>query len=301
MTHLARSWRQAPSERPARSAAAVLAAALAIAGCMEPQDDDDVAVGETSHALAASLDLVGITDSFEVSAALALLPVALARPRILLDVRSALLASVVNRTCVNVETADDGAVASVTVTYDDCPAGWLRLVELDGSLTAELQLETAPCAAGECPTAVRFTLRTGYLRIGERFGERFTEMDGEWQLYDPVPPGLPTRWESSYGVRNHLESSSSGHSSASWLVEGRCVTLDIDTEFEVQQRANLRTVAASARGLTQCQDECPSSGTVQVAYGLGKILAWEYTGMDTAVVTGPRGQSFEVALPCGEE
>jgi hypothetical protein len=298
MTHLAWSRRRA---RTARSVlAAALVAALATAGCVEPQDDDDVAVDETSHALAASLDFVGISNSFEGAAALATLPVALARPRILLDVRTALLASA-NLTCVSVETLDDGTTASVTVTYDDCPAGRLRLIELDGSLTAALQLETAPCAAGECPTAVRFTLETEYLRTGARFGTRFTEMQGRWQLYDPVAPGLPTRWESEYQVRNHLERSLSMRSTASWLVAEGCVTLDLDADFTVEQRADLHTVAASARGLTQCQDECPSAGTVQVAYGLGQILSWEYTGMNTAVVTGPRGKSFEVALPCGEE
>jgi hypothetical protein len=298
MTHVAWSRRQA---RTARSVlAAALAAALATAGCVEPQDDDDVAVDETSHALAASLDFVGISNSFERADALAALPVALARPRILLDVRNALLASA-NLTCVDVETMDDGTTASVTVTYDDCPAGFLRLVELDGSLTAGLRLETAPCAAGECPTAVSFTLETEYLRIGSRFGTHFTEMNGRWELYDQVAPGMPTRWESSFEMRNHLERSLSLHSTASWLVEDGCVTLDLDADFTVQQRADLRTVAASARGLTQCRDECPRTGTVQVAYGLGKILAWEYTGTNTAVVTGPRGRSFEVALPCGEE
>lgn len=299
MTHLAWSWRPAQSGRSALAAA--LAAALATTGCMEPQDDDDVAVDETSHALAASLDLVGISNSFEASEALATLPVALARPRILLDVRTALLASVASRTCVNVETVDDAAGTYVMVTYDDCPAGPLRLVELDGSLRADLQLETAPCGVGECPIAVRFRLRTEYLRIGSRFGTRFTEMTGEWQLHDPVAPGLPTRWDSEYTVRNQLERSASVSSSASWLSEGSCVTLNVDASFEVAQREDLHTVAASARGVTQCQDECPSAGVVQVAYGLGKVLAWEYTGMDTAVVTGPRGRSFEVALPCGEE
>ncbi|HWN69515.1 MAG TPA: hypothetical protein VNM90_17860, partial [Haliangium sp.] len=176
MTHLAWAWRHGRSAQTVL--AATFAAALAMGGCTEPEDDDDVAVSETNHALVASLDMVGISESFEVSAELATLPVALARPRILLDVRTALLASVANRTCVSVETMDDANGAYVMVTYDHCPAGRLRLVELDGSLAAELRLETAPCALGECPTAVSFTLSTDYLRIGSRFGTRFTEMTG---------------------------------------------------------------------------------------------------------------------------
>jgi hypothetical protein len=296
MTHLARSRRQRQSVL-----AAVLVAALTTPGCMAPEDDESVVVDEASHALAASLDLVGISDSFEVSEALALVPVSLARARILLDVRAALLASVANRLCVNVEIVDSATETSVVVTYDDCPAGLLRLIELDGSLRARLELETAPCGTTECPTAVRFTLSTDYLRIGSRFGTFFTEMEGEWSLYDPLAPGLPTEWDSRYAVRNHLEHSLALRSRASWLVEGLCVTLDVDADFQVTQREDLRTIAASARDVRQCLGACPSAGEVQIAYGRGKILTWAYTGMDTALVTGPRGRRFEVALPCGDE
>jgi hypothetical protein len=296
MTHLAWSWRQGRSVL-----AAVLVTALATSGCMAPEDDERVVVDEASHALASSLDLVGITNSFEVSEALALLPASLARARILLDVRAALLASVANRLCVTVDTVDSATETYVAVTYDDCPAGLLRLIELDGSLRARLELETAPCGTTECPTAVRFTLSTEYLRIGSRFGTFFTEMEGEWSLHDPLSPGLPTAWDSRYSVRNHLEHSLDLRSRASWLVEGLCVTLNVDADFQVTQREDLRTIAASARDVMQCLGECPSAGVVQIAYGRGKILAWAYTGMDTALVTGPRGRDFEVALPCGEE
>jgi hypothetical protein len=294
MTHLA--W------LPARSAlAAVLATACAVTGCTEPDADEDVVVDEASLALAASLDLVGILDSFEVSEALALVPVGLARARILLDVRAALLASVANRLCVDVQVVDSDTESSVAVTYDRCPAGLLRLIEVDGSLRARLEIETAPCGAAECPSAVRFTLDTEYLRIGSRFGTFFTEMQGRWSLCDPLAPGMATTWDSEYSVRNHLERGLSLRSRASWLVEGLCVTFDVDAELQVQRRQDLQTVAASAREVVQCLNECPSAGVVQLAYGRGKILGWEYTGMDTALVTGPRGRRFEIALPCGEE
>lgn len=293
MTHLA--W---PPGR--RALAAVLGCAL-VAACTEPQADEDVAVDEANQALAASLDLVGIANSFGVSEALALVPVGLARARILLDVRSALLASVANRSCVDVEVVDSEAETYVAVTYDRCPAGLLRLIELDGSLRASLALETAPCGVAECPTAVRFTLDTDHLRIGSRFGTFFTEMQGRISLYDPLAPGMATTWESEYSVRNHLERGLSLRSRASWLVQGLCVTLDVDADFQVQRRTDLETVAASARGVMQCLGECPRAGVVQLAYGAGKILGWEYTGTDTAVVTGPRGRSFEIALSCGEE
>lgn len=296
MTRLTRSF------RPMRSAlAAVLVAALT-AGCTEPLEaDEDVVVDESSHALAASLDLVGIADNFKAPDLLSLLPVGVARTRILADARNALLGSVGNQPCVSVETGETETEAYVAVTYDECPAGLFRLIELDGSLRAELAFETAPCGTAQCPTAVRFTLQMDALRIASRFGAFFAEMDGELSLYDPLQAGMPTEWDSRYSVRNHLDHSLSLNSHASWQVEGVCVAFDVDVDFQVQQREDLQTIAASARDVVQCLGQCPSNGEVRIAYGRGKILSWEYTGTNTALVTGPRGRSFEVALPCGDE
>src|SRR5690606_7846985 len=131
-----------------------------------------------------------------------------------------------------------------------------------------------------CPTAVRFTLSTPYLRIGSRLGPRFVELtDGVWDLHDPVAPGAPTTWVSEYAVRNHRDRSLAMRSRASWAVEGLCVALDLEAEQEVQGREDLRVIATSARGVRRCVGECPSAGTVHIAYGRGEILSWSYTGM----------------------
>lgn len=294
MTHLAGSFCH---RRPVLAAALVALAA----GCSDPADQEDVAVDEASYALASSMDLVGLSNSFEASPLLGVLPVSLARPRLLGDVRGALLASVGNRLCVDVETVDREDAAYVSVTYDQCPAGLLWLVEIDGALRADLEIETAPCSTGECPSAIRFRLSTEYLRIGSRLGTRFTELRGSWELYDPIAAGLATEWDSVFSVRNHLRRSLAVNSHASWLVEAGCVTLSIDADLTVAERQDLETIAVSAREVTTCRNQCPSSGEVQIAYGLGEILRWAYTGANTAVVTGPRGRRFEIALPCGDE
>jgi len=287
-----------------RSPGLALAAALALVGvgCGEPAPDEDgLVVEETSSAVASSLDLTLISDSFAAPALLALLPVELARPRMLLEARSALLASVGNPLCVQVETMDTETSAYVEVVYDNCPGGLLWLLEIDGSLRADLAFETAPCGTSTCPTAVRFTLSTEYFRVGSRFGDRFAEIEGSWSLYDPLAPGLATEWDSEFGVSNHRGSSLRMFSRASWAVAGGCVSLDFDGELEIDRRADLQVISASAEGVVQCRNECPSQGSVRMAYGRGRILAWDYTGADTALVTGPRGQRFDVALPCGAE
>lgn len=277
---------------------ALIGLVLGQAGC-EDQIAGDVAVDESASAVAASFDMVGILDSFSASDALATLPAALARPRALLDARAALLLSVGDRSCVTVETDEE---TYIEVSYDACPAGLFRLIEIEGSLRAGLELETAPCGLAQCPTAVRFTLSTPYLRIGSRLGPRFIELtDAIWDLHDSVEPGVPTTWVSEYAVRNHRDRYLAMRSRASWAVDGLCVSLDLEAEQEVQGRDDLRVIASSARGVRRCVGECPSAGTVRIAYGRGEILGWSYSGMDTALVTGPRGQRVEVALPCGDD
>jgi hypothetical protein len=278
-----------------------LVMALALAGCDEPGGDDEVVVEETSSAVASSLDLTTISDSFAAPALLAITPVDLARSRMILDARSALLASVGNAPCVQIESMDTATSAYVEVVYDDCPGGLLWLLEIDGSLRADLAFDTAPCATGTCPTAVRFTLSTDYFRVGSRFGHRFAEIAGSWSLYDPLALGQPTAWDSEFEVSNHLGSSLRMASRASWLVEGGCVNLDFDGELAIDRREDLQVISASAQGVVQCRNECPRAGSVRMAYGRGRILAWDYTGDATVQATGPRGRRFDVALPCGDE
>ena len=294
--------------RPLRRARPGLALAMALAlsgaGCDEPEVNDEEVVEvaeETSSAVASSLDLTTISDSFAAPALLAIIPVDLARPRMIADARAALLASVGESPCVQVESADTETSAYVEVVYDNCPGGLLWLLELDGSLRADLEFDTAPCGTSTCPTAVRFTLSTDYFRVGSRFGHRFAELEGSWSLYDPLALGERTEWDSEIRVGNHLGSSLRLFSRASWAVENGCVNLDFDGELEIDQRADLQVISASAQGVVQCRNECPSAGSVRMAYGPGRILAWDYTGEATAEVTGPRGRGFEVALPCEAE
>ena len=272
---------------------------LAAAGCV-PEDEGagDVAAAETSAAVAASMDLVGVSGSFEVSEALGLLPVRLARAQALEDAVQAMVGSVRDAACLTVDTDQE---SFVEVTFDACPAGLLRLREIDGSLRAELDFETAPCGLDECPVAARFTLSTPRLRMGARFGERFVEMAGSWSLRDAVAAAEPTTWDAGLMISNHLGGSLAMSSRAAWVTSDQCTTVDLDAELTVAGGDEVGTIVTAAREVTRCAGACPSSGTVQVAYGLGDILAWTYTGEDTVIARGPRGQRVEMVLPCAGE
>ncbi|WP_428262037.1 hypothetical protein [Haliangium sp.] len=283
------------------STSTMLVLALVATGCPAQGDEEAgaVAVDETSAAMASSIDMVGVMRSFEGGIGLALLPVATARREALRAARDSLLGSVRNRLCVSVDTDEE---SYVEVTFRECPTGLFRLFELDGSLRADIEFDTVPCALGECPIAVRYTVSTPRLRMGARFGVRFVELAGSWSLYDPIDATAPTEWDSGYMVENHLGRRIAMSSRTRWVVDlNQCVTFSLDGELQVDGRADVDLVALSARGVTRCPGQCPQAGTVELAYGRGELLAWTYTGEDTALVTGPRGQRFERVLPCAED
>lgn len=264
---------------------------------VQPGADSALAAAEASSALAHNLDFVDITDSFAGSELLATLPVRLARARALGDAVGAMLAAVRDVSCVSV---DGDQESFVEVSFDACPVGLFRLRELDGVLRAELDFDTAPCGAEECPVAVRFTLITPRLRIGSRLTGRFVELEGSWELRDTLAAGGETTWTAGVVTTDHRDRRQSMSSRASWVVDGACTTMSLDTELSVDGLDELGTIAASARDLTRCANACPASGTVRLAYGLGHILTWRYDGSDVATVEGPRGRRVALALGCDE-
>jgi hypothetical protein len=181
---------------------ALLAVPLA-AACIPAEEGapDDVAVLESSSAMTASFDLMNVSGGFAALEALGLLPVGLARVRALQDAVQGMVAMVRDPACVTVETDEE---SFVEVRFDACPAGLLRQREIDGSLRADLDFETAPCGLDECPVAALYTLSTPRLRIGARLGVRFMEIAGSWALRAPVAPDEPSTWTAGFMMTNHL-------------------------------------------------------------------------------------------------
>ena len=297
-----------------------LCAALVLLGACEPpaESSDELAVDETAGAIVTSVDQTALLENFLGDGSLRRLPLSLARPLVIDGARRGLESLVEPRhpDCA-VETTldqspDDPELQILRVSYDHCPAGFLRLIELDGSLSVSFGFESEPCdqdALLQCPSALRFTLQTDYLRIGARYGDRFTELsDAAWELYDPLDDSAEaiTEWASEYTVRNHRGNQLSVDTRARWSVARddieRCVTLhQFDTELSIAGRDELRTIAATGSDLVRCNNRCPARGSVRMSYGTGRILRWTYLGDDTARVTGPEGAEFDILLPCADE
>ncbi|GAB4533719.1 MAG: hypothetical protein Tsb0020_49540 [Haliangiales bacterium] len=285
-------------------ALSLLVLSLTVSACSDPPDAGDaqveaVVLEEATETMASSFDIVGVTSLFEGDEILSQVQLELAKQLALEAARQALIASVRNRLCISVDTDQS---SYVEVTYRDCPAGLLRLLEFSGSLRADLTAVTAPCPLGECPVALRYTLSTPMFRLGARFGVRFVELAGTWEWQDPLAAGVPKRWDSGYTVRTERGRALATSSRVAWTVGAdSCVSLDFDGEFTIEGRDDVALVAASARGVVRCPGQCPSAGRVEIAFGRGQLLAWTYTGADQLLVVGPRGGEREVSLPCAQD
>ena len=61
--------------------------------------------------------------------------------------------------------------------------------------------------------------------------------------------------------------------------------------------SGLGDIVVSVKDLRQCQDRCPESGTVNLAYGAGKILEWTYTAESVVELA----RSVGVEMPISEQ
>jgi hypothetical protein len=93
---------------------------------------------------------------------------------------------------------------------------------------------------------------------------------------------------------------------ATWTIDdNECVTMDLDaqlTQLDMEDDLDeeIGDIVVSVKDLRQCQDRCPEDGTVNLAYGAGRILEWTYTAESVVDINGPGGTAFEGVLPCGD-
>jgi hypothetical protein len=275
-----------------------------LGACVATEDEDDrgdVAAEQAAASLSASTDLADISNFFKSSRDLTELSVELARTRALSDVIGALEDLVAAVDCLGIDTDNR---SYVEVFFDDCGVGLLGLVRLDGSLRAELGFDTEPCGVLECPVAVYFELST--VRFEIYSGQAGLEIAGNWLIRDPLDDAEPMSSSGALVITTRRGASLSMSSSASWRIDGnQCLSLTAESQLSInalpegaEGAEGLGTIAASVQGLERCRQECPTKGSVQVAYGAGQVLGWSYTGADTVVVTGPGGRELQVVLPC---
>lgn len=286
-------------------AVAVSFAFLVACGTEDDDGDGDIAAEQAAASLSANVDLAGVSNFFKSSRELRQLPVEDARGRALSDVINAIEALVALLDCLDVETDDR---TYVEVFFDQCRVGPFGLVRLDGSIRAELGFETVPCGPAECPVAVSFELSTGRFDISS--GQVGLEIAGSWLIRDPLDDTEPMSSTGGLVLTTRLGgnqgASLSMSSTASWSIDDNdCFSLTSESQVTINAMPEnpdsvdtLGTIVASVEGLERCNRECPSKGSVHVAYGAGQVLGWTYTGADTVTVTGPGGRQFQVVLPC---
>jgi hypothetical protein len=273
--------------------ASVLALAFALGAC--PGDDDTEAQDElaASH-VAAALEsggvLARVVVPLEASVDLGGLNPDQARVAKILSARDSFRA--LNPLCVQVAT---DLLTYVDVQFDRCRILPLALgVTIDGSLRAELSVEPAGGLAGRLVVSVRIAS----LEVtGPRRSRR---LSGEFQLRHTIPPqGAPVEFTGELQSADETGAAVAVSLGASWKVDNGCVTFNGGAHLEGDLLGALGPIALSGEQIQTCRNQCPTAGSVELAYGSGSLLVWTYTGADTVTLIGPRGKRVEVALACG--
>jgi hypothetical protein len=269
-----------------------LAFASTAACATEDEDNDAIAAEQAAASVGVGADLTSVASYFRGADALLTLPDDLARARAVSDVIDAVRAIVNLLDCVTIDTDNR---TYLELHFDYCGVGPFNIVRLDGSIRAELSFESSPFALLFELSTVRFAISTGQQGI---------EIAGSMLIRDPLDDALPLQWTGGIALTSFDGASLSMSTASEWTVAGDCVTFSAETQLTINampertEVPQLGTIVAASQGVTRCARECPSQGTVSIAYGAGKVLQWSYTGDGTAIVTGPGGRQFEVVLPC---
>lgn len=87
---------------------------------------------------------------------------------------------------------------------------------------------------------------------------------------------------------------------AMWNVTGDRVAFTGGAAMSGEQLGELGPIVLSGEDIRSYRNACPTSGSVELSYGRGALLAWSYTGASTVSVRGPRDKRIEVPLACGD-
>jgi hypothetical protein len=277
----------------ARLASALVAAlALAFAACSDDasadgEAEDVLATGGGATALEASTELSRLFVPLEASADLAMLGPDAARARKVQDAATAFRGLVTDPACVTVTT---DAATYLDVAFERCRLA--LLLTLDGSLHAGVAIE----AAGGVPSRVVASVTIqGLVLTGPL---RTRRLSGALELRQVIQPqGAPVEVEADLGLAGDAGTVAL-RLAGERTVDGECVTLTGGAQLSGEPLGELGPIALSGQQVRRCRDACPVSGSVELSYGRGTLLAWTYTGAETASVIGPRGKRIEVLLPC---
>lgn len=267
---------------PSRTLAA--AAALAALACdPEPQPSPSL------ERVAADADLVLAAEVVQLRLYSELrkidftdLDPALAGPKIVSATRGGLMSALARPTCLTSETDD---ATYLDLRFADCQHS--STGRLDGAIHLEFAAVAGQCAGVPCVVAVDYALAVTDLEIRSS-----TITRSQVALRVSVDPTQPVIYASDAELPADgrvLEA----RTEASWDDDGTCVTADFGVELTAPDHA----AAIGGRGVRSCMG-CPEAGEVQLSWGAGEAVAWEYTGEGEIAVVGPRGQAASLPTLC---
>jgi hypothetical protein len=271
----------------------MLALALALFACTEGGEDggeaDTAAAGNVAAALDSSSELSRLVVPLEASADLGGLLPDLARARKVQNAITAFRALVANPLCVEVST--DNATF-LDVTFDRCRIA--LVLELEGSLRASVAID----ATAGIPTGLVVSVTIPSLVLTGPLRSR--RLSGELELRQAIPPLVsPVELDGELRFAPDGGAEVTASLGAEWTVTGDCVSFTGGAQLSGEPLGELGPIALSGEKVQGCREACPTSGSVELSYGPGKLLAWTYTGASAVSVIGPRGKRVEVPLACG--
>ena len=190
-----------------------------------------------------------------------------------------------NDDCLEVVTTP----TSVDLAFQDCR---ILFRTVNGTLRADIAIEGGMVISTVTPKLTA----TGPL------GTR--SVDGSFVLRQPIVVGAaPIDLEGDFLVTTFRGGLVEISTAARWSVDPStlCVDLTWGARLAGEELGDLGPIALSGERIASCHAECPTSGHVELSFGKGSLLTWDYDGSDTVIARGPRGKLVEIVLPCADE
>ncbi|MCY0988010.1 hypothetical protein OV203_12810 [Nannocystis sp. ILAH1] len=262
------------------------AAAIAWATACDPdpaEPEDEPVAQVTLAALDANSATLSLYDGLLGPVNLAGVSQALAPQKIIEQVEGGLDTSLADPTCL---TLKSDRTSFLDLQFDRCR---FKGVLLDGGLRVELTTEAGTCDGVECVAATVYTTRLDALTIGKSLVSAATSV-----LRIPTTPGEPRSYTAEVELTDKLDRELHLRHELTFTRKDGCVDAELGAEFMVDELA----ISVAATAVEICGNKCPRAGEVQIAWGNGQALAWEYTGDAEVIVRGPRGREFVLPLEC---
>lgn len=198
------------------------------------------------------------------------------------------------RPCVTIEPPILAINELVDVTFTNC-RGFLGLARIDGTMHIELAVVGAGVERAfsyDIDSDITITTLRGTREISGGFSlDQFIDADADRSVV----------YAGNLSYTDLDGSTLSYDAEAQWEVTGDCINdLSGGAVLTGDRLGDLDPISLSGDGIDRCSDACPTTGSVQLSYGLGTYLTWQYTGADTVLVEGPYGKQVDVTLPCAQ-